>query len=315
MPQRQKLLRSQSRTWLLTFNLFVCLVLYLFFWNDDWTENAWIHTSPNPSGAVDSNYEPIGRFPDDTFGVLPNKRLEKLFRKYKKYSTQWDSTEARTGNDVAGNAGVSKGHYSFIYGPNVKADEPSGDKNEELEHRGRFQREWQRQRRHRMDWRSLLRPCAGQMEWRQATARVKKTRTNAAASTIHSWDIRPAGEFSKFFIQSRTIEGRAKRFGGDWWRVYLEGPSSLSASVFDHNNGTYEALFLILEPGVYKVEITLDYSLCDGLRDPPRDWFIRGEFSSAPPSLHVVWINPLEEDRSTDTECNRSGQVIWVRNL
>ena len=51
---------------------------------------------------------------------------------------------------------------------------------------------------------------------------------------------------------------------------------SVAATVFDHNNGTYEALFLIGEPGVYQVIIHLDYSLCDGFRDPPRDCFIKG---------------------------------------
>ncbi|KAJ7374440.1 hypothetical protein OS493_007546 [Desmophyllum pertusum] len=31
-----------------------------------------------------------------------------------------------------------------------------------------------------------------------------------------------------------------------------------------------------MEPGVYKLLICLDYSLCDGFKDPPRDWFIKG---------------------------------------
>ncbi|KAJ7369256.1 hypothetical protein OS493_040236 [Desmophyllum pertusum] len=31
-----------------------------------------------------------------------------------------------------------------------------------------------------------------------------------------------------------------------------------------------------MEPGVYQLSIYLDYSLCDGFKDPPRDWFIKG---------------------------------------
>ena len=54
------------------------------------------------------------------------------------------------------------------------------------------------------------------------------------------------------------------------------GPTSVA--VIDHNNGTYEALFLITEPGVYKLMIYLDYCLCDGYKNPPRDWFIIGDF-------------------------------------
>lgn len=56
----------------------------------------------------------------------------------------------------------------------------------------------------------------------------------------------------------------------------MRGPSSVAVTVFDHNNGTYEALFLITEPGAYQVIIYLDYSLCDAFKDPPRDWFIKG---------------------------------------
>ena len=47
-------------------------------------------------------------------------------------------------------------------------------------------------------------------------------------------------------------------------------------AVFDLQNGSYEVLFLIQEPGVYSVEIYLDHTLCDGFRDPPSDWFQAG---------------------------------------
>ncbi|XP_031565975.1 uncharacterized protein LOC116301111 [Actinia tenebrosa] len=103
----------------------------------------------------------------------------------------------------------------------------------------------------------------------------KSQRTSASKSTIYYQDIRPAREFSRIFIQSRTKDGQIKRIGGDSWRVYLRGPSSIAATVFDHNNGTYEALFLVKEPGTYTLKVILDFSLCDGFRDPPIDWFIK----------------------------------------
>ncbi|KAL9979520.1 hypothetical protein ACROYT_G017195 [Oculina patagonica] len=85
------------------------------------------------------------------------------------------------------------------------------------------------------------------------------------------------GEFSRFFIQSVTSYGLLKRFGGDSWRVYIrKGPASLAPMVIDHNNGTYEVVFLALEPGNYSAQVFLDYTLCDGFRDPPQDWFING---------------------------------------
>ncbi|KAL9954316.1 hypothetical protein ACROYT_G041837 [Oculina patagonica] len=140
-----------------------------------------------------------------------------------------------------------------------------------------FRREWLRQRRARVDWQSIIQPCIENMAWGQVKdGWGKLNRSSATTSDVISRDIRPAGQFSKIFIQSKTSDNRTKVIGGDTWRVYVRGPSSVAATVFDHNNGTYEALFLITEPGVYHLMIYLDYSLCDGFRDPPRDWFIKG---------------------------------------
>ena len=140
-----------------------------------------------------------------------------------------------------------------------------------------FRHEWLRQRRARVDWKNLIKPCADNMAWGLVKEHWGKTnRSNATTSDIIFKDIRPAGEFSKIFIQSKTSDNRTKLIGGDTWRVYVHGPTNIAATVFDHNNGTYEALFLITEPGVYQLMIYLDYSLCDGFKDPPRDWFIIG---------------------------------------
>ena len=140
-----------------------------------------------------------------------------------------------------------------------------------------FRRDWSRVRRARVDWQEILRPCYDNTAWGQVKdGWGKLNRSNANTSDVMFKDIRPAGEFSKIFIQSRTSDNRTKTIGGDTWRVYVRGPSSVVVTVFDHNNGTYEALFLITEPGVHQVIIYLDYSLCDAFKDPPRDWFIKG---------------------------------------
>ena len=140
-----------------------------------------------------------------------------------------------------------------------------------------FRHEWLRQRRARVDWKNIIKPCADNMAWGLVKGHWGKTnRSNATTSVIIFKDIRPAGEFSKIFIQSKTSDNRTKLIGGDTWRVYVRGPTSIAATVFDHNNGTYEALFLITEPGLYELMIYLDYSLCDGFKDPPSDWFVIG---------------------------------------
>jgi len=121
----------------------------------------------------------------------------------------------------------------------------------------------------------MMESCKDDMAWNPVKWN-KTLRSDASISEIVLWDIRPAGEFSKFFIQSKTSDNRTKTIGGETWRVYVRGPSKLSATVIDHHNGIYEALFLIMEPGVYTLTINLDYSLCDGFRDPPHDWFSKG---------------------------------------
>ena len=73
-----------------------------------------------------------------------------------------------------------------------------------------------------------------------------------------------------------TVLNRTKAFGGDAWRVRVQGPADLVATVSDMENGTYEAKFLPMEPGTYSLQITLDYTLCHGLKNPPPDWFMRG---------------------------------------
>ena len=140
-----------------------------------------------------------------------------------------------------------------------------------------FRREWFRQRRARVDWERIIKPCGDNMAWGLVKNHWGKgNRSSGRASEVVYWDIRPAGEFSKILIQSKTVDNRTKRIGGDSWRVYARGPSSVAATVFDHQNGTYEAVFLLMEPGIYQLMIYLDYSLCDGFKDPPRDWFIKG---------------------------------------
>ena len=157
-----------------------------------------------------------------------------------------------------------------------------------------FRHEWLLQRRARVDWKNIIKPCTDNMAWGLVKEHWGKTnRSNVTTSDIVFKDIRPAGEFSKIFIQSKTSDNRKKLTGGDTWRVFAGCPASIAATVFDHNNGTYEALFLITEPGVYKLMIYLDYSICDGFKDPPRDWFIRGDFQGRSQGSGV--LGPLDD--------------------
>lgn len=168
--------------------------------------------------------------------------------------------------------------------------------------RAEFLKHWCRERHARLDWEAMLSPCADQIAWN--SPRSKEDATDPNTSIISLWDIRPVGEYSRFSIRSQTVEGHPKRRGGDTWRVVLRGPSSISPTVIDHKNGTYEALFLVMEAGVYIMNITLDFTLCKGFLDPPVDWFIVGKSLlsfSAQTYLHVY---------KADTSLRRTLELI-----
>ena len=125
---------------------------------------------------------------------------------------------------------------------------------------------------------SILRPCSYNILW-NGPSPERALQMDAGKSAISFSDIRPVGQFSRFSIQTKTQNGKLKHIGSDSWRVLLRGPATVSPTTFDHGNGTYEFLFLVMDPGAYKLDITLDYSLCDGFRDPPKNWFIVGKMS------------------------------------
>ena len=85
-----------------------------------------------------------------------------------------------------------------------------------------FRREWLRQHRARSDWQAIIKPCYDNMAWGKVKAGWGKVnRTNAFTSKIIFQDIRPAEEYSKIFIQSKTSDNRTKVIGGDTWRVHV----------------------------------------------------------------------------------------------
>ena len=172
-----------------------------------------------------------------------------------------------------------------------------------------FKTNWCRIDEAKLDWKKYLAPCAGHTEWgiKHAGWRNKKMKTCAANSFISKWDIRPAGEFSRFFIQSRTSSNYTKKIGGDSWRIHIKGTSSVSVTVFDYNNGIYEAIFLLMEAGYYRIEIKLDYTLCDGFKDPPVDWYRKGSYQGKNQPDGI-----LEGDRPYLMESFHDGKYISI---
>ena len=152
-----------------------------------------------------------------------------------------------------------------------------------------FKRQWLRMLRARVDWKAILAPCLGNTEWNKTNPGWgKANETSAEKSFIDFMDIRPAGQFSRIFIQTRTKDGKNKTIGGDFWKVTMSGPARITATIFDHGNGTYEALVLFLDPGTYNVDVFLERSLCQGFKDPPQNWFRRGKYVSQKHTKKIV---------------------------
>lgn len=139
-----------------------------------------------------------------------------------------------------------------------------------------FKYTWCQIRMYRYDWKNMIGQCLQHVPW-NAKPLNEKFQTQALKSYVKQMDIKPAGFFSRIYIQSVSVKNENKTIGGDSWRVDIRGPSNMAATVYDKNNGLYEAVFLPDEPGSYWAEIVLDYSLCESFKDPPLDWFMRGK--------------------------------------
>ncbi|KAL9973064.1 hypothetical protein ACROYT_G019473 [Oculina patagonica] len=139
-----------------------------------------------------------------------------------------------------------------------------------------FKRDWCRMQRARLEWREVIGPCLNSTVWEEPNSLGINQISDPDKSFISHWDIRQAGEFSRFVIQTVTASNDMKTVGGDSWRIHLHGASSLAPTVFDNGDGTYDVLFLIIEYGDYEAKIFLDYSLCHGFKDPPSYWFKKG---------------------------------------
>ena len=84
-----------------------------------------------------------------------------------------------------------------------------------------FQKQWFRMLRARIDWKSLLIPCAHAnfVKNKSLIGYGKRNETSIEKSFVEYMKIRPAGQFSQIFIRTRTEDGSNKTIGGDFWMV------------------------------------------------------------------------------------------------
>jgi len=144
------------------------------------------------------------------------------------------------------------------------------------ESRERFIQYWNLHRSLRTDYKKILEPCELHMDWKPKYPGKGPYTISSANNSYVTLDIQPAGQYSTIKIDTYSRKGTKKHIGGDSWRIHVQGPASVPVVVTDSNNGSYEASFLLTTAGVYSAEIYLDYTLCDGYKDPPVGWFIKG---------------------------------------
>ena len=160
-----------------------------------------------------------------------------------------------------------------------------------------FKKFWYLQREYRNNFTKILAPCNNQTEWISHYASRKKHMKTSVNFSHVMLDIQSAGQFSRIVIFSRGLTNKQKFIGGDMWRVFVYGETSVPVTVHDRLDGSYEAIFLITEPGLYYVDLHLDYTLCDGLKDPPSNWFVNGIV------IHFIFLSWLSNDKKRSKQC------------
>ena len=71
-----------------------------------------------------------------------------------------------------------------------------------------------------------------------------------------------------------------------------------------------------MEPGIYQLSVYMDYSLCDGFKDPPCDWFIKrdaqGKYQKEGPlgPLDDYLVKPLQGGRLFEINVTTAGMNL-----
>ena len=139
-----------------------------------------------------------------------------------------------------------------------------------------------------MSWIDRLEVCQHHLNWEERNLNKSK-RTSVKHSLVKVFLGDSAGIPNMLYIKTYTLDNNVKTLGGDYFRSFLIEKSKnikVNINLFDFNNGEYSGVFQIPKPGNYELQITLEYSVCEGMTDPPSNWFTKGtKFISQPPLL------------------------------
>ena len=126
------------------------------------------------------------------------------------------------------------------------------------------------------NWEVILKPCQRQLNWSNRSSN-KMRPTNLLKSTVVLL-IRSQGYPSTIKIDTFDSSGKRKEYGGDSWRVKVTSDNfSMSVRIRDHLDGSYKGYFTPYNAGRYTLHCVLDHTACNGVRDPPPNWFRIGK--------------------------------------
>lgn len=144
------------------------------------------------------------------------------------------------------------------------------------------------------DWKSLLRPCQGRNHNRRWLSRSSQRdgETFVNKTRVVSLGLKVAGLWSTITFQTYFEDGTEKGVGGDSWRAVLRGNYTLIGVVSDRMDGKYDVVFLPKRAGTFVLELTLEYSRCGGVKDPPHGWFEKGDIHGHFQEQGVLNVDP-----------------------
>ena len=131
-------------------------------------------------------------------------------------------------------------------------------------------------------WFEHITTCKDLLKWNNRNL-DKLQRTSVMHSSVNVFKGDKHGIPNMIHIITYTSDNKTKTQGGDYFRIFLVEKSKqfkMNINLVDLNNGEYSGLFYVPELGNFEIHIILEYSVCEGLTDPPEDWFRKGKFSS-----------------------------------
>ena len=128
-------------------------------------------------------------------------------------------------------------------------------------------------------WFGHVNLCQRHLQWEKRNL-DKLQRTSVEHSLVKVYIGDKQDMPNMLHVITYTVDNKKKMIGGDYFRTFLVGKSKkfkMNVNLFDFNNGEYSGVFYVPEPGNYELHIILEYSVCEGMTDPPKNWFRKGK--------------------------------------